>query len=81
MVCVGVSVNVQPLVGIFPPIFHNGAFQKGNHFGILSFTCNCLLNVQFPNEATRANLQVNKGIPARGPFCIFSYFIKLKTVF
>ena len=45
-------------------------FQNGRHFSILLFTCklalvasfkgNILLNFEFKNEATRANLQVNK---------------------
>ena len=53
-------------------------FQNGHYFSILLFTCKLafvasfkgkyLLNFEFKNEATRANLQVNKRILKWWPF-------------
>ena len=56
----------------------NTLFQNGRNFSILLFTCklalvalfkdNILLNFEFKNEATRANLQENKRILKWRPF-------------
>ena len=53
-------------------------FQNGRHLSVLLFTCklalvasfkrNILLNFEFKNEATRANLQENKRILKWWPF-------------
>ena len=59
-------------------------FQNGRHFSILLFTCklalvaslreNILLNFEFKNEPTRANLQVNKRKLKWRPFWNKEYF-------
>ena len=54
-------------------------FQNGHNFSILFFTCKLpfvalftgnyvLLNFEFKNKATRANLQENKGVSKWRPF-------------
>ena len=58
----------------------NTLFQNGRHLSVLLFACklalvasfkgeNILLNFEFKNEATRANLKANK-IPLKGHFGI-----------
>jgi len=69
-------------------------FQNGRNFSILLFTCklafvaslreNILLNFEFKNEATRANLQVNKRINialnTRIPECCIEYILVIAFV-
>ena len=60
-------------------------FQNGRNFSILLFTCklalvasfkgNILLNFEFKNEATRANLQENKRILKWRPFWNTVYWL------
>ena len=71
------KITFFPMV-LFKDFKASTLFHNGRNFSTLLFTCklallprlreNIILNLEFKNEATRANLQENKGIQKWRPF-------------